>query len=152
MSTRALEGLLVIDLSSGLGGAYCSKLLGDLGARVVVVEPPEGSNLREWGARDRAWGGPWAHLAGGKESAAPDDEESARSLLAGLARAADILILDEGSRWRSALPSVLPERLVQVELSPGAPRDPMRAGADRRSPPGRWAATCFSPAIRTVRR
>ena len=80
--------------------------------------------MRDWGAKDRAWGGPWAHLAGGKESAAPDDEESARSLLAGLARAADILILDEGSHWRSALPSVLPERLVQMELSPWGSEGP----------------------------
>ena len=32
MSAGALAGLLVVDLSSGLGGAYCSKLLGDLGA------------------------------------------------------------------------------------------------------------------------
>ena len=81
-------------------------------------------DLRPWGAKDRGWGGPWAHLAGGKESAAPDDEESARGLLAGLARAADILILDEGSHWRSALPSVLPERLVQVELSPWGSEGP----------------------------
>ena len=118
MSTGALDGLLVVDLSSGLAGAYCSKLMGDLGARVVLVEPPDGSDLRGWGAKDRAWGGPWAHLSGGRESAAPENEESARRLLDGLCRAADVLIVDEGSQWRSALPSVLPERLVRVELSP----------------------------------
>ncbi len=113
-----LDGLLVADLSSGLGGAYASKLLADLGARVVMVEPPEGSQLRRWDAGDRAWGGPWAHLSGGKESAAPSDVGSARDLLRGLCRAADVLILDEESPWRSALPRALPERLVRVELSP----------------------------------
>ena len=118
MSSRALDGLLVVDLSSGLGGAYASKLLADLGARVVLVEPPEGSTLREWAADGRAWGGPWAHLSGGKESAAPADGESARRLLQGLSRAADIVILDQDSHWRSALPSVLPERVVRVEMSP----------------------------------
>ena len=118
MRDRALAELLVLDLSSGLGGAYCSKLLADLGARVIVVEPPRGSALRAWGAADRAWGGPWAHLSGGKESAAPEDPNSARELLEGLSRACDVVILDEGSHWRSALPGVLPERVVRVELSP----------------------------------
>ncbi len=118
MSARALDGLLVVDLSSGLGGAYCSKLLADLGARVILVEPPEGSELRGWGAKDRAWGGAWAHLSGGKESAAPSDEASARRLLEGLCRAADVLILDDDSRWRSSLPRMLPERLIRIELSP----------------------------------
>ena len=75
MTEQALDELLFVDLSSGLGGAYCSKLLADLGARVIVVEPPDGSSLRSWGAGDRAWGGPWAHLSGGKESAAPADDE-----------------------------------------------------------------------------
>ena len=118
MAARALDGLLVVDLSVGLGGAYCAKLLGDLGARVIMVEPPDGSPLRQWGARDRAWGGPWAHLSGGKESVAPPDHDAARALLQGLSRAADFLILDEQSPWRSALPSTLPERVIQIDLSP----------------------------------
>ncbi len=118
MAARALDGLLVVDLSVGLGGAYCAKLLGDLGARVIMVEPPDGSPLRQWGARDRAWGGPWAHLSGGKESVAPPDHDAARALLQGLSRAADVLILDERSPWRLALPSTLPERVIQIDLSP----------------------------------
>ena len=118
MTDRALEGLLVVDLSSGLGGAYCSKLLADLGARVILIEPPGGSELRAWAARDRAWGGPWAHLSGGKESIAPADGTSARPLLADLCRAADVLILDDRSHWRSSVPAMLPERVIRVELSP----------------------------------
>ena len=118
MSTRALNGLMVVDLSSALAGAYASKLLADLGARVVLVEPPEGSALRRWGTEGKSWGGPWAHLSGGKESASPANRDSARRLLEGLCRSADVLILDERSHWRSALPGVLPERVVTVELSP----------------------------------
>ncbi|MYB21673.1 MAG: CoA transferase [Chloroflexi bacterium] len=118
MSSRSLDGMLVVDLSTGLGGAYCSKLLADLGARVIVVEPTEGSALRTWAAEGRAWGGPWAHLSAGKESAAPVDAESARLLLSGLSRAADIVILDQDSHWRSELPTTLPERVVRVEMSP----------------------------------
>jgi crotonobetainyl-CoA:carnitine CoA-transferase CaiB-like acyl-CoA transferase len=41
----ALPGLRVVD-SSGVLGAYCSKLLADLGADVVKVEPPQGDHLR----------------------------------------------------------------------------------------------------------
>ena len=118
MSARALEGLLVVDLSAGLGGAYASKLLADLGARVILVEPPDGSELRGWGAGEQAWGGPWSHLSGGKESAAPDDAAAARRLLRGLSRAADVIILDERSHWRAELPGVLPERVIRVEMSP----------------------------------
>ena len=117
MPQRALDGMLVVDLSSDLGGSYAAKLLGDLGARVVMVEPPLGSQLRSWAHNDRRWGGPWAHLAGGKESAAPADAAEARDLLTGLVRAADVLLIDQDSHWRGALPTVRPERLIEVQLS-----------------------------------
>jgi crotonobetainyl-CoA:carnitine CoA-transferase CaiB-like acyl-CoA transferase len=41
-----LAGTRVVDLSSGIAGAYCAKLLVDAGADVVAVEPPEGRPLR----------------------------------------------------------------------------------------------------------
>jgi crotonobetainyl-CoA:carnitine CoA-transferase CaiB-like acyl-CoA transferase len=44
-----LAGLLVADLSSVLAGPYCTMLLGDLGADVVKVEPPDGDATRGWG-------------------------------------------------------------------------------------------------------
>ena len=45
-----LDGLRVIDLSSGLAGAYGTKLLADGGAEVVKVEGPQGDPLRRWSA------------------------------------------------------------------------------------------------------
>ncbi len=45
-----LSGLRVIDLSTGIGGAYCTKLLADGGAEVIKVEPPGGDPLRRWSA------------------------------------------------------------------------------------------------------
>src|ERR1039458_8962604 len=47
---QPLRGDRVIDLSSGIAGGYCTKMLADAGAEVVKVEPPEGDALRRWSA------------------------------------------------------------------------------------------------------
>jgi crotonobetainyl-CoA:carnitine CoA-transferase CaiB-like acyl-CoA transferase len=44
------DGLRVVDLSTGIAGGYCSKLLSDLGADVVKLEPPAGDPLRRYSA------------------------------------------------------------------------------------------------------
>jgi formyl-CoA transferase len=45
----SLAGLKVIDLSRVLGGPYCTQILGDHGADVIKVEPPQGDETRAWG-------------------------------------------------------------------------------------------------------
>src|SRR5437868_15053520 len=44
-----LAGILVADCSTVLAGPLCTMLLGDLGADVVKVGPPEGDATRGWG-------------------------------------------------------------------------------------------------------
>jgi crotonobetainyl-CoA:carnitine CoA-transferase CaiB-like acyl-CoA transferase len=44
-----LAGLRVIELSTVLAGPYVAMLLGDLGAEVIKVEPPEGDATRGYG-------------------------------------------------------------------------------------------------------
>jgi CoA:oxalate CoA-transferase len=46
---RILDDITVIDLSHGVPGAYCTKLLAALGARVIKVEPPVGEAGRAMG-------------------------------------------------------------------------------------------------------
>jgi len=47
MAASALAGLWVIDISSSVAGAWCSRMLADFGADVVLVEPPEGHPIRD---------------------------------------------------------------------------------------------------------
>jgi len=52
--TAPLEGLRVLDLSSGIAGPHATKLLADFGAVVTKIEPPGGDRARYLGpfARD----------------------------------------------------------------------------------------------------
>ncbi|WP_329548525.1 CoA transferase [Streptomyces sp. NBC_01356] len=47
--TSLLLDLRVVEIGSGIDGAFAARLLGDMGADVVKVEPPEGDPLRRNG-------------------------------------------------------------------------------------------------------
>ncbi len=48
-SQGALAGIRVFDISRILGGPYCGQILGDHGADVLKIEPPQGDDTRTWG-------------------------------------------------------------------------------------------------------
>ncbi|WP_338183572.1 CoA transferase [Jatrophihabitans sp.] len=103
-----LDGLAVIDLSDGLSGAYCSKLLADAGADVTMIESERGNSLRRRSVtRGRAEGEDGAlfmHLAASKASRVLQlDEAPDAAALDQLLRAADVVIWSEtaglAERW-----------------------------------------------------
>src|ERR1700754_1704195 len=49
MTEGPLSDLLVLDLTRALAGPHAAMMLGDLGARVIKVEPPHGDDTRSWG-------------------------------------------------------------------------------------------------------
>jgi crotonobetainyl-CoA:carnitine CoA-transferase CaiB-like acyl-CoA transferase len=106
-----LDTLTVAAITEGIAGGYCAKLLGDAGARVTLVEPPDRhggrSPLRDWSA----------------SGARPDGEDGAlfRFLHAGhdvtsdvgAASGADIVVTDV----RGLLPEARPGQVV-VTITP----------------------------------
>ena len=93
-TTLPLSGHTVVDLSSGIAGAYCTKILADGGAEVVKIETPEGDWLRNWSASGNADGALFSFLACSKRSVVVDgDVDVLRRLLA----TADTVVWSRGS-------------------------------------------------------
>ena len=101
MNVAALTGYLVVDLSVGIAGAYCTKLLADGGAEVIKVEPPEGDPLRRWSASGAEIGAGedgalFSFLACSKHSVVADPETDG-DFVDGLLAGADAVVWSRGS-------------------------------------------------------
>jgi formyl-CoA transferase len=94
-----LDGVLVIDLTRALAGPHAAMMLGDLGARVIKVEAPDGDETRGWGppfvtGNDGAEYSTYFLCCNrNKESIALDlKSDDGRDVLTGLVSRADVLI------------------------------------------------------------
>jgi formyl-CoA transferase len=94
MPDGALDGIRVIDCSRVLAGPYASQILGDHGADVIKVEPPQGDETRDWGPPFRE--GDASYFVGlnrNKRAIALDlKEPEAQAVLLQLLDGADVLI------------------------------------------------------------
>jgi crotonobetainyl-CoA:carnitine CoA-transferase CaiB-like acyl-CoA transferase len=96
-STSLLPGFRVLDLSSSMG-AFCGKLLRDLGMDVIKVEPPGGDPMRDeppfaQGTPHRERSLRFAYLNAGKRSITLDiTKEKGRTLFLDLVGRSDIVL------------------------------------------------------------
>jgi crotonobetainyl-CoA:carnitine CoA-transferase CaiB-like acyl-CoA transferase len=100
MPNRALDGVRVIEFTDETG-AYCGRLLADLGAEVIKVEPPGGGRLRHARPFVRGHDGDpnaslafWAHNTSKKSVVLDLETEQGRALARKLALSAQIVIED----------------------------------------------------------
>ncbi|WP_293682611.1 CaiB/BaiF CoA-transferase family protein [uncultured Phenylobacterium sp.] len=88
-----LAGLKVLDMSRVLAGPFAGRMLCDLGADVVKVEPPEGDVTRMWGKVVGGVPGYYHQQNAGKRDICVDlQAPGARELVLELVRKADILL------------------------------------------------------------
>lgn len=93
MLGHALSNFTVLDFSQGIAGPYCTSMLGEFGARVIKVEPPEGDWGRFIGPQYGDSGVIFRLFNKGKESVVIDlKHEHAREAALGLVARADVLI------------------------------------------------------------
>ena len=94
-----LEGIRVLDFSRVLAGPFAGRMLCDLGAEVVKLEPPEGDVTRAWGHHHGGLSGYYTQQNAGKESVCIDLEAPGSTALARrLASKADIVIAGTSTR------------------------------------------------------
>jgi len=110
---QPLSGMLVVDFSRYLPGAFASRELLELGARVVCVEPPGGDPMRTTAP---AWD---AALRAGKESVAVDLKQDSAPALE-LLLEADVVLESFRPGVASRLgigPEQVPERTVYCSIT-----------------------------------
>ncbi len=101
MSTAAkrspLDGIRVLDFTNMLAGPYCTRLLADVGAEILKIEPPAGDHNRTRRPVRQGHSSFFGHLNCGKKSVVLDlKSEQGRKAAIALARQSDVVI----ENWR----------------------------------------------------
>jgi formyl-CoA transferase len=123
----ALADLRVVELGTLLAGPFCGQILGDMGADVIKVEPPnQGDPMRVWG-RTSSHDGPslwWPVVSRNKRSVTLDlRQEEGQAILKSLIAKADFLLenfrpgtMEKWGLDYEALSTINP-RLIMIRVS-----------------------------------
>jgi len=90
---RPLTGVRVADFSRVLAGPFCTRVLADLGAEVIKIEPPDGDLSRRLGARRGGMSGYYMQQNCGKRNVSIDLKAPAgRDLAYSIIETSDVLV------------------------------------------------------------
>jgi crotonobetainyl-CoA:carnitine CoA-transferase CaiB-like acyl-CoA transferase len=88
-----LTGLRVLEIGHFVAAPFCTRILGDLGADIVKIEPPGGDPVRQWGAQidgNSLW---WSAHGRNKRSVTLNlKSPKARDIVLGLVRDCDVVV------------------------------------------------------------
>jgi CoA:oxalate CoA-transferase len=88
-----LDGIRVLDFTAMMSGPYCTRLMADIGAEVIKIEPPEGDHIRLRPPARNGRSAYFAQLNAGKSSIALDlKRPEARTLIHDLVTHCDVVV------------------------------------------------------------
>jgi len=88
-----LSGLRVLEIGHFVAAPFCTRLLGDLGADIIKVEPPAGDPVRQWGEMIDGHSLWWSMHGRNKRSVTLNlKSEKAREILLDLVRHCDVVV------------------------------------------------------------
>lgn len=86
-----LVGLKVLEIGHYIAAPFCTRILADLGAEVIKIEPPGGDPFRGWGAAKDGHS-VWFSIHGRNKLSVTIDLKKERDLVLQLAARADVLV------------------------------------------------------------
>ncbi len=90
---QALAGVRVLEFTQVMAGPFCAMLLGDLGADVIKVEPPDGDTTRRMGKRQgMESAGYWAVNRNKRGVVLNLKDRRAQDIVRALARQTDVVV------------------------------------------------------------
>ena len=96
-----LVGLKVVEIGHYIAAPFCTRILADLGAEVIKVEPPGGDPVRGWGATKDGHS-VWFSIHGRNKLSVIVDLKRQRDVALKLLARADVLVENfRPGSWRS---------------------------------------------------
>src|ERR1700760_1199644 len=90
MTALPLVGLKILEIGHYIAAPFCTRILADLGAEVIKLEPPGGDPFRGWGAA-KDGNSVWFSIHGRNKLSIELDLKKDRDILLKLAARADVL-------------------------------------------------------------